>query len=449
MPFVTAARLGKIRLKRSSSAARLFKEETIYKKKRMDVEMFKKQGMLLMTACSLLFTGIAAAIPAVGMPRAEAAGTYVTARVPANLEKYLFVNTSMVTVKNPHPENRVAQYRYTKYLSDTGSADSPKTAYMDSVYFHTSKKGFLLNLYHFIGILPPVFPAGLDLAELDRQIAELEASDRLNETWFQLRQKRAQLNLQARVQALIHAGYVKPDELDEGPATKEFVATVLYRMFQNVRPYKGSVTLQDTQNTAVRWAVETGLPGFEIDSKGNVYPHTPLRMTPGPENTREEYPYLRLFDFLSLILPGKKTETGWEYYQVQLRPGMVPVRTEDLLYVNGTPLKQVAASNQGLYYKVITSPGYYQENRRVAAQVTPRFAQMLHMARLDATKPRVWDWRRDVVAHPLFVREVAAYRKTKSSQALNAVYQKVRNHYNLFLRQDSPAVIKSVLDHVR
>jgi hypothetical protein len=412
--------------------------------------MFKKRCAIVTLACSLLFTGIGMVLPAEIIPAAEAASYSFTYKVPANLEKYLVLNTSMVSVKNPHPEALLAKHRYTTYLYDNdGGIDSPKTSYMASVYFATSKKGFLLDLYHWIGVLPPVYPAGFDPAELERQI-KMEAEKQtqspiFNEKWSELLRKRAQINLQARVQAVIDAGYVKPEEIDDGPATKEFVANVLYQLFKDVRPYKGSVNLQDSQDPAVRWAVEVGLPGFEVDGKGNVYPNTRLRLTAGPDVWVEEYAYHRLFDFITLILPGKKTENGWEYYQVQLLPNMVPARTEDFLYVNGKPFKQAVTSNRNLY----EAAGYYKANRQVTALVTPRFAQMLQTARQDAMKPRVWDWRRDVVAHPLFAKEVAAYRKTRSSQALNAVYQKVRNHYNLYLRQDSPAVIKSVLDHVQ
>jgi hypothetical protein len=163
-------------------------------------------------------------------------------------------------------------------------------------------------------------------------------------------------------------------------------------------------------------------------------------MTPGPKDVFEEYPYKRLFDFLTLILPGKKTANGWEYYQVKLKPGMVPVRMSDLMYVNGQPMSP---------YTVYDHPAYYDASKKIARYVTPRFEQMLKAARADALKPRVWDWSRDLIHHPRFAQLVADYRKTRSSRAVNAVYQAVRTHYNLNVRQDSPAVIKSVLDHVK
>ncbi|MFY0543646.1 hypothetical protein [Brevibacillus sp. H7] len=412
--------------------------------------MVKKQLAVVTAACSILFTGIGMVLPGMSVPTAQAAGYAFTYKVPANLEKYLSVNRNMVSIQNPQPKELAAKHRYGSYLIDRdGGYFSEKTMYMNEVHFRTSKKGFLLDVFHWIGILSPVYREGIDLIELDKQInqeqAKQDPTNPYSGRWSELLQKRGQINLQARLQALINAGYVTPEEIDDEPATKQFVANVLYRMFQDVRPYKGSVKLQDTDDVALLWAVETGLPGFEADGKGNIYPNTRLRQTAGPEDLVEEYTYSRLFDFITLILPGKKTANGWEYYQVQLLPKMVPVRAEEFIYVNGKPFRQAVTSNWNFY----SMAGFYQTNRQIASLVTPRFEQMLKTARQDALKPRAWDWKRDLVSHPLFAHEVALYRKTKSPQALNAVYQKVRNHYNLYLRQDSPAVIKSVLDHVK
>ncbi|WP_236841143.1 hypothetical protein [Brevibacillus formosus] len=58
-----------------------------------------------------------------------------------------------------------------------------------------------------------------------------------------------------------------PNEIDDEIATKEFVATVLYCMFGATRPYHGGIDLKDSESVAVRWAVEVGLPGFEVWSR--------------------------------------------------------------------------------------------------------------------------------------------------------------------------------------
>ncbi|WP_409175563.1 hypothetical protein [Brevibacillus fortis] len=87
-------------------------------------------------------------------------------------------------------------------------------------------------------------------------------------------------------------------------------------------------------------------------------------------------PYDRLFLFITLVLPGKKTDEGWEYYQVKLLDGMLPVQLREFIH------------------------------------------------------------------NPKFAKQVAAYRKNKSSKNVDAAYQAVRQHYNLNIRQDSPAISK-------
>ncbi|MDR7317082.1 hypothetical protein [Brevibacillus nitrificans] len=59
------------------------------------------------------------------------------------------------------------------------------------------------------------------------------------------------------------------------------------------------------------------------------------------------------------------------------------------------------------------------------------------------------DWSRDVIHHPKFSQDVAAYRKNKSSYNLSRVYQAIRKHHNLSIPHDSASNIKSVLDHVK
>ncbi|UYZ13384.1 hypothetical protein A6764_21955 [Brevibacillus sp. WF146] len=389
-------------------------------------------------ACSLVFGAVQGIAPGEAKAASQSAGFRLTYQLPPHPEKVLFLNTEMVTIENPQPAELVAKHRLDSYLSDqAGGYISEKAIYWENLTFLTSKKGFLLDVYNWIGVLPPVYPAGYDPAEMDRRVA---ATELFTEEGMRLHRERGEINLQARLQALINAGYVKPEEIDDGAASKYFVATVLYRMFKDVRPYHGGIDLKDSQDIPVRWAVEIGLPGFDVAPDGYVYPQNRLQMTPGPKDVFEEYPYKRLFDFLTLILPGKKTANGWEYYQVKLKPGMVPVRMSDLMYVNGQPMSP---------YTVYDHPAYYDASKKIARYVTPRFEQMLKAARADALKPRVWDWSRDLIHHPRFAQLVADYRKTRSSRAVNAVYQAVRTHYNLNVRQDSPAVIKSVLDHVK
>jgi len=396
-----------------------------------------KNMLISALSCTLLFSVIFVPSPALHVVEAAATSQRITYILPANPEKYLFLNMEMVDIINPQTPALQRSYSQRDYLIDMDESYLTKTAYQDNLKFMSSKKGFLWNLYRFIGILPPSFPEDINLDELDQRIEETES---FSEEGIELRQTRAQIYMNAHLQPLIDAGYVKQEEIDDGIASRQFVATVLYRMFREVRPYHGGIDLKDSEDTAVRWAVEIGLPGFTVDSKGYIYPQSFLDKDPGLSEYAEEYAYERLFPYMMFILPGNKTANGWEYYQIKLKPGMVPMRPTDVMQVNGKPFDD---------YSLINTVAYQQARKKIDAYFNPRFVQILDQARKDALKPRAWDWSRDLIHHPKFAKEVAAYRKNKSSKNLNAIYQAVRNHYNLSIPQDSAANIKSVLDNVK
>lgn len=377
--------------------------------------------------------------PVSDIAKAEASSYRITYQLPLNPEKYLFLNVEMVDILNPQTPAQIVDYVQGDYLLDREGDTYHKLFIDNNLKFQSSKKGFLWNIFYFIGVFPPHFTTNFNLDDLNKRIADPSISW---EERRELQQKRAEIHMNARLQPLVDAGYVKWEEIDDGIATKEFVATVLYRMFSQVRPYHGGIDLKDSEDTAVRWAVEVGLPGFVVDKEGFLYPQSPLSKDPGPAKFVEEEAYDRLFPFLMLIMPGKKTQTGWEYYQIKLKPGMVPVRIPDVIQMNGEPVNPYSDT-------VRYSPAYQQARKKVDAYFISRFTQMLDQARKDARKPRAWDWSRDLIHHPKFAKEIAAYRKNKSSKNLNAVYQAVRAHYNLSLRQDSAANIKSVLDNVK
>lgn len=392
-------------------------------------------------ACTLCFSALSISCLGPNIAEAAVSSNSITYKLPPNPEKYLFVNVEMVSIVNPQSVVFPQTYDIVNYLLDVSpNGGHWKTEYDDKLKFATSKKGFLWNMYHFIGILPPSYPSDLNLDELDERIKQ---ADSFSNEELELKKTRAQIQMNARLQPLIAAGYVKPEEIDDGVATKEFVATVLYRMFGEVRPYHGGIDLKDSEETAVRWAVEVGLPGFVVDREGYLYPQSPLRMEPGPSEYAQEYAYDRLFPFITLILPGKRTASGWEYYQVKLLPGMVPMQVRELILVNGKPADPYAE------YSLTQTTTYKNASKQLSQYAVSRFSQMLDQARKDALKPRVWDWSRDLIHQPTFAKEIAAYRKSKSSKNLNAVYQSVRSYYNLNIRQDAVANIKSVLDNVK
>ncbi|NQF17795.1 hypothetical protein HPY31_28425 [Brevibacillus sp. HB1.3] len=335
-------------------------------------------------------------------------------------------------IKNPHPASTLDKNRksLTEIVGDLNGTDTPRGFMIDQ--FVDSKNGYLFALYNEIGILDPVYPQGYDPAAISKQILEQEASGQ----WAgDLRRKRGEMELKARIDALVQARYVQPEELKDQQLTKQFVAETLYRMYKKVRPFKGSVAPKDSQSEAVRWAVEVGVPEFQVDAKGYVYPQTqPF--------------YTNSLDFIQLFLPSKKTAAGWEYFQYEVNQdmllGAVHNYSGQLLYVNNKPL-----SSHPNYVILSKLPETKKAETQLSASLTPKVLEMVEQVRREVQKPRVWDWRTDVIRHPSFTKLVSEYRKTKSQKALNQVYETVKARYNLFDRQDSLQVIKSVLDHIR
>ncbi|WP_255438463.1 hypothetical protein [Brevibacillus sp. AG162] len=116
----------------------------------------------------------------------------------------------------------------------------------------------------------------------------------------------------------------------------------------------------------------------------------------------------------------------------------------ELLHVNNKPLSSLPN-----YVMLSDLPETKKAETQLSASLAPKIVEMVEQVRREVQKPRVWDWRTDVIRHPSFTKLVSEYRKTKSQKALNQVYQTVKARYNLFDRQDSPQVMKSVLDHIR
>ncbi|MED1946287.1 MULTISPECIES: hypothetical protein [Brevibacillus] len=347
-------------------------------------------------------------------------------------EVFHFLLKGALKIKNPHPASILDKNRksLTEIVGDLNGTDTPRGFMIDE--FSVSKNGYLLALYNEIGILDPVYPQGYDPAAISKQILEQQASGQ----WGgELRRKRGEMELNARIKALVQAGYVQPEELKDQRLTKQFVAETLYRMYKKVRPYKGSVAPKDSQSEAVRWAVEVGVPGFQVDTKGYVYPES------------QPY-YTNMLDFLHLFLPSKKMAAGWEYFQYEVNQDMLLEAVHNysgqLLHVNNKPLSSLPN-----YVMLSDLPEKKKAETQLSASLAPKVLEMVEQVRREVQKPRVWDWRTDVIRHPSFTKLVSEYRKTKSQKALNQVYQTVKARYNLFDRQDSPQVMKSVLDHIR
>jgi hypothetical protein len=403
----------------------------------------RKNWASLVTACSLAFANIGAVPVLAANSSATLTKDSFTYQLPADLKPFVRLSADMVTVQNPHPPELLQKHLYSasSYLEDkSGSV-------LDDATFHASKMGFLLEVYNFIAILPPLYQEGYEPEQFRKKMSETEP---FSLEWGKLRVQRGEKFLQARIQALIQAGYVLPEEIDGGPVTKEFAARVLYRMYKDAVPYKGSVAPLDSADVAVRWAVERGIPGYEMDQQGNVSPQLDLNQSQkGGQQANNTRGYRELFDFLRLYLPGKKTGQGWEYYQLQLKPHASFVCGDCLIRVNGQPLQQLLDSRPDLSKNEAFMANWQKTAQQISAQAAEQFPALLERKRQDTLKPRVLDWTRDVLRNETFSQPIAHYRKTKSAAAAETVYRAVSDRYNLFPRQDSIEVIRSVLDNLK
>ncbi|MCC0567338.1 hypothetical protein HN020_15460 [Brevibacillus borstelensis] len=396
-----------------------------------------KKGLLASMITVMLLSG--SFVPSIQAAESVTNTYRVTYKMPTintleEVELFYSLLKDSLQVKNPSEAALVEKNRMSIYeiVGDLYATDSIRSFMIDEMY--QSRKGYLLELYNHIEVLEPVYPAGYDPVAIKQQIAQLAASGQW-EQYSEFRKKRGQIELDSRIKALVQAGFVMPEELNSQSISKQFAADTLYRIYKNVRPYKGSVAPKDSQSEAVRWAIEVGLPGFQVDAKGYIFPDQQLY-------------YQSMFDYIYLFLPSKINGTGREYFQFEVNQDRlleaVKNRSSDLLYVNNKPLSSLPD-----YVLLLDRPEVKKAGAQLSADLGPKLIGMIEQVRREVLKPRVWDWRNDVIRHSSFTKLVQEYRKTKSQKALMQVYQAVKERYNLFDRQDSPQVMKSVLDNIK
>ncbi|KQL47193.1 hypothetical protein AN963_12575 [Brevibacillus choshinensis] len=396
-----------------------------------------KKSLLVASIAVMLFPGPFA--PSIQAAQTGSATYRVTYKLPTvnMMEEVEVIHTFLresLQIKNPYSATTVEKNRMDalEIVGDLNGTDTPRGFMMDE--FYVSRNGYLLELYNAIGVLEPIYPPGYDPVAMKQKIAQLQPTDGW-EKYSELRKMRGQTELDSRIKALVQASFVKPEELNNQRLTKQFVAETLYRIYKNVRPYKGSVAPKDSQNEAVRWAIEVGLPGFHVDAKGNIY----------PEN--QPY-YASVLDFVHLFLPSKINGTGREYFQFEVQQDLllnaVDIRSENFLYVNNKLLSSIPNN-----FLLSNLPEVKKAETQFSAALAPQLIGMIEQTRREILKPRVWDWRKDVIRYPSFTKLVQGYRKTKGQKELMQVYQAVKARYNLFDRQDSLQVMKSVFDNIK
>ncbi|NGQ96830.1 hypothetical protein G3578_16820 [Brevibacillus sp. SYP-B805] len=400
--------------------------------------MRKKSTILQLMLCTLMLAAPGWKAEAA----ADNAGEYqFSYRVEPGWKQNILITSDIVTITNPQPDEIAGKgmYPIESYLQGRGTPAWDQAAI---TRFAFSKQGFLLQLYNLTMPLPPVYQEGYRPEEMEKAIARTEPN---SPQWRELQAVKANKQLQARIQALIDAGYVKPEEIDDGWATRAFVARVLYRMFHEALPYQGSISILDTPDAAVRWAVEKGLPGFEPDAAGRVYASALLSSPAGPHDTVDGKTFQALYDTIRYLFPSKRTETGWAYYALSFR--QPPACSDCALLVNGKAIEAFLHDHPGAAQDPRFQTGWQATKAKLAAALAAELPKLLAERREDLKKPLLRDWQRDVLLHPDFQPAIADYRRTRSDAALTAVYQAIRQHYRLTVRQDSPLVVKSVLEN--
>lgn len=237
-------------------------------------------------------------------------------------------------------------------------------SHFDAVYLH-SNEGLLLYLYELI------------YEDSDKWLTDdIIMHDGDKEVIFHDTTKERAL----RIQRLLDDGYVTSDEVSQFPITKEMVANILYRIYSKYIPFKKSVDYTDTENEAVEWAAEIGLPYFNHRSGYSIYPEENI-------NVAE---YSTIMTYVYLFLPKAQKD---EY----------------------NPVNDLFSSS-------------VNEN--------------IQKIREEIKKPRLGYWKRDVMQKPELKDLVSKYQKYKKESDLKEIYKKLREIYNLFNYQDDIGYVR-------
>ncbi len=242
--------------------------------------------------------------------------------------------------------------------------DGLRGSHFDAVYAH-SNEGLFLFLYELIYEDSEAWLSE-DIVRYDGD-KEVIFHDTLEER-------------KLRIQRLLNDGYVTSEEVNQTAITKELVANILYRIYRKYIPFKKSVDYTDTENEAVEWAAEIGLPYFIFKSGYSIY----------PEKTLSVNEYSTIVTYVYLYLPKAQKQ---EYYQI------------DELF-------------------------------------NPTVNENISIIREEIRKPRLGYWKRDVMLNSELKDLVSKYLKNKKESDLKTIYGKLKEQYNLFNYQNQIGYIR-------
>ncbi|GMQ57797.1 hypothetical protein AN1V17_21920 [Vallitalea sediminicola] len=199
-----------------------------------------------------------------------------------------------------------------------------------------------------------------------------------------------------RIDRLVKDGYIMEDELTV-EIDRKVIASILYRIYKDKIPFKGSVDYPDTEDIAVRWAGEVGLPTFAVNTGVKINPEGSIK---SDENyTLLYYPndYLKIITYAYLMFPNPYSGNYVDLEFIK----------EDVKDIKDEKVKE-----------------------------------LITLTRKEVMKPRLGDFRRDVLNNENMGTIVFSYQKTKSHETLKEIYQILKGNFNLFEYQDNIGYIR-------
>lgn len=263
---------------------------------------------------------------------------------------------------------------YTKIGNSLILKDGHMNVHTDKLVLY-SNEGFFLSLYDLVYTDPNTM--------LTEPRSNIESKDLLLK--YDVAKER-----RLRINRLIQDGYILEEETNKYPITKQTLATILYRIYKDIMPFKKSVAYADTDDEAIRWAAEKGLPNFLYRSGYNI----------NPEDSLQEYfpAYMATLCYAYIYFPNPITN---EYREL-----------EKEFYVN-----------EELNFHYFT----------IRKSVAKNYIEEL---REEVMKPRLGYWLRDVMNNEEISDIVKVYTETNSEKVLNKIHQYLKKEYNLYSYQD-------------
>lgn len=270
-------------------------------------------------------------------------------------------------------------FKYVEIGQSLFFRDGERSMFMDKLIM-SSNEGFFLYLYDLIYQEEPQF--------MTNPRTDVETTD-IYYLYDMAEERRLHIN------RLVEDGFISEEDLSKTELTKSDVANILYNIYKEVLPYKGSVSYADTDDVAVLWAAERSMPYFLNRSGYEIYP-----------DQKQATNYLDCLKFAALYFPNPVTKEYLPlsdfYSEVELQN---PTNPNDIIS--------------------------YDEAVKIIGQI-----------RQEVKKPRLGYWVRDVLNNPKIKDMVDNYLNVRSDSNLKIIHQQLKEEFNLLEYQDDPIYIK-------